>query len=37
VNPKNVESMIQEGVMIGAGGQEAAEKGSKFSKRPQPW
>jgi 4-hydroxy-2-oxoheptanedioate aldolase len=37
VNPKNVQSMIQEGVMIGAGGQEAAEIGRRFSKRPQPW
>lgn len=37
VSPKNVVSMIQEGVMIGAGGQEAAEVGRKFSKRPEPW
>lgn len=37
VNPKNVVSMIQEGVMIGAGGEEAAGIGRKFSKRPEPW
>jgi 4-hydroxy-2-oxoheptanedioate aldolase len=40
VNAKNVVQMIQEGVMIGAGGnngQETAEVGRKYSKRPQPW
>lgn len=37
VRPKDVVSMIQEGVMIGAGGQEAAEIGRKYSKRPEPW
>jgi 4-hydroxy-2-oxoheptanedioate aldolase len=37
VSPKNVVSMIKEGVMIGAGGQEAAEIGRKYSKRPEPW
>lgn len=37
VRPKDVVSMIQEGVMIGAGGQEAAEIGRKYTKRPQPW
>jgi 4-hydroxy-2-oxoheptanedioate aldolase len=33
----NVEEMIKEGVMICAGGQAAAEKGRKFSKRSMPW
>ena len=33
----NVEDMIKEGVMICAGGQAAAEKGRKFSKRSMPW
>jgi 4-hydroxy-2-oxoheptanedioate aldolase len=37
VRPKDVTAMIDEGVMIGAGGQEAAEIGRKYSKRPQPW
>ena len=37
VRPNTVTSMIQEGVMIGSGGAEAAEIGRKFSKRPQPW
>jgi hypothetical protein len=29
--------MIKEGVMIGAGGQRAAEIGRAFSKRTMPW
>ncbi len=29
--------MIKEGVMIGSGGQEAAEKGRQFTKRTTPW
>jgi len=37
VNPKNVSSMIQEGVMIGAGGEAAADAGRKFTKRQEPW
>jgi len=37
VNENNVEEMIKEGVMIGSGGQAAAEKGRKFSKREMPW
>jgi 4-hydroxy-2-oxoheptanedioate aldolase len=37
VNPNNVVEMIKEGVMIGAGGQQAAEVGRKFTKREMPW
>jgi 4-hydroxy-2-oxoheptanedioate aldolase len=37
VRPNDVEDMIREGVMIGSGGQEAAEKGRKFTKRTMPW
>ena len=37
VRPNDVEAMIREGVMIGAGGQEAAEIGRRYTKRPQPW
>ena len=37
VRPENVEAMIDEGVMIGSGGQEAAEKGRKYTKRKMPW
>jgi len=37
VRPDSVQRMIQEGVMIGSGGPEAAEAGRKYSKRPQPW
>jgi 4-hydroxy-2-oxoheptanedioate aldolase len=37
VNPSNVVEMIKEGVMIGAGGQQAAEVGRKFTKREMPW
>jgi 4-hydroxy-2-oxoheptanedioate aldolase len=37
VRPADVEEMIKEGVRIGAGGQEAAEKGRRFTKRQMPW
>jgi 4-hydroxy-2-oxoheptanedioate aldolase len=37
VRPTDVEAMIDEGVRIGAGGQEAAEKGRKYTKRQMPW
>ena len=38
VRPTDVEEMIKEGVMIGAGGGAAtADKGRKFSKRQMPW
>src|SRR5262249_55627021 len=37
VGPDDVVEMIKEGVMIGAGGQEAAELGRKFTKRELPW
>jgi 4-hydroxy-2-oxoheptanedioate aldolase len=37
VRPDDVEAMIREGVMIGAGGQQAAEIGRRYTKRPQPW
>ena len=37
VNATNVIDMIKEGVMIGAGGQQAAEIGRKYTKREMPW
>ncbi|MBM3811761.1 MAG: hypothetical protein FJW20_09005 [Acidimicrobiia bacterium] len=37
VRPNDVEEMIKEGVMIGSGGQEAAEKGRRHTKRKMPW
>ena len=37
VRPENVEAMIDEGVMIGSGGQEAAETGRKHTRRKMPW
>jgi 4-hydroxy-2-oxoheptanedioate aldolase len=37
VRVDDVEEMIKEGVMIGSGGQEAAEKGRRFTKRKMPW
>jgi 4-hydroxy-2-oxoheptanedioate aldolase len=37
VRPNDVEEMIKEGVMVGSGGQEAADKGRKFTKRQMPW
>lgn len=35
--PNDVEKMIDEGVRIGSGGQEAAEKGRRYTKRQMPW
>jgi len=35
--PNTVEASIKEGVRIIAGGQEAAERGRKYSKREMPW
>jgi 4-hydroxy-2-oxoheptanedioate aldolase len=37
VRPNDVDKMIDEGVRIGAGGQEAAEKGRRYTKRQMPW
>lgn len=37
INVDNVEDMIREGVMIGAGDEAAAEKGRRFTKRTMPW
>ena len=37
VTPENVVDMIKEGVMVGAGGQQAAEVGRKYTKRAMPW
>jgi 4-hydroxy-2-oxoheptanedioate aldolase len=37
VRPDDVDKMIDEGVRIGAGGQEAAEKGRRYTKRTMPW
>ncbi len=37
VRPNDVEEMIKEGVMVGSGGQEAAEKGRRHTKRTMPW
>jgi 4-hydroxy-2-oxoheptanedioate aldolase len=37
VTPTNVADMIKEGVMIGSGGQQAAEAGRKYTKREMPW
>ncbi|MBI1873185.1 MAG: hypothetical protein HYS05_04745 [Acidobacteria bacterium] len=37
VSPDNVVDMIKEGVMIGSGGQQAAEIGRKYTKREMPW
>jgi 4-hydroxy-2-oxoheptanedioate aldolase len=37
VTADNVVDMIKEGVMIGAGNQQAADIGRKFSKRQMPW
>jgi 4-hydroxy-2-oxoheptanedioate aldolase len=35
--PEDVEKMIDEGVMVGSGGQAAAEKGRRYTKRTMPW
>jgi len=37
VRPNDVIAMIKEGVMVGAGGQEAADIGRKHTKRAMPW
>jgi len=37
VTPDDVEAMIDEGVMIGAANQEAAQIGRRHSKRAMPW
>jgi 4-hydroxy-2-oxoheptanedioate aldolase len=37
VRPTDVEKMIDEGVRIGAGGEEAANKGRRYTKRTMPW
>ncbi len=37
VRPNDVEKMIDEGVRVGSGGQEAAEKGRRYTKRQMPW
>jgi len=37
VSPANVAEAIEEGVMIGSGGEEAADIGRKYTKRSMPW
>jgi 4-hydroxy-2-oxoheptanedioate aldolase len=37
VNPDNVVDMIKEGVMVGSGGEQAAEIGRKYTKREMPY
>jgi 4-hydroxy-2-oxoheptanedioate aldolase len=37
VRPNDVSAMIDKGVRIGSGGQEAAEKGRRYTKRTMPW
>jgi len=37
VSPDNVAEVIEEGVMIGSGGEEAADIGRKYTKRSMPW
>ncbi len=37
VRPNDVEEMIDEGVMIGAANEEAAEVGRKYTTRRMPW
>jgi 4-hydroxy-2-oxoheptanedioate aldolase len=37
VTADNVVDMIKEGVMIGAGNEQAAEAGRRYSKRSMPW
>ncbi|MBI3684313.1 MAG: hypothetical protein HY235_28395 [Acidobacteria bacterium] len=37
VRPDDVDKMIDEGVRIGSGGPEAAEKGRRYTKRQMPW
>jgi 4-hydroxy-2-oxoheptanedioate aldolase len=37
VTPNNVEAMIDEGVMIGAANEAAAERGRRYTNRQMPW
>jgi hypothetical protein len=37
VNVDNIEERLAEGVMIGSGSQEAADKGRRLTKRSMPW
>ena len=37
VRPDNVTEVIDEGIMIGSGGEEAADAGRKYTKRSMPW
>ena len=37
VTPDNVEAMIDEGVMIGAANEAAAERGRRYTNRMMPW
>lgn len=37
VRPTDVEKMIDEGVRVGSGGEEAANKGRRYTKRTMPW
>ena len=37
VTPDNVEAMIDEGVMIGAANEAAAERGRRYTNRTMPW
>jgi 4-hydroxy-2-oxoheptanedioate aldolase len=37
VNVDDIESMLKEGVMVGAGVEAAAERGRKLTKRSMPW
>lgn len=37
VNVDNIEERLAEGVMIGSGSREAADKGRRLTKRPMPW
>ena len=37
VRPDNVAEIIEEGVMVGSGGEEAADIGRKHTKRSMPW
>ena len=37
VRPDDVEAMIDEGVMIGAANQQAAELGRQYTSRAMPW
>jgi hypothetical protein len=37
MNVDDVEAMIKEGLMVGAGDEAAPEKGRRFTKRSMPW